>query len=219
MLYFDLEFYVPKEERIREGRSLIVNPNKKKHKLLGGTFFSKTYDSKISKKPNFKQLWLWNYDNNEMKLLEDIYTLFKNEWKKSQNDKKWILGKPASELLVCGIGVSWFDLQALYCRSSRYNIDKPDQLYDMYFKCKHIELSNVTSFLFPEEKYIYPKTAKEIMNRMNIQGEKDSSKNVWEMYDNRDFNSIENRTTQELEAILDIYRKLQYKIVSKKYKS
>jgi len=54
------------------------------------------------------------------------------------------------------------------------------------------------------------------MNRMNIKGEKDSSKNVWDMFDDNNFDSIENRTTQELKAILDIYRELQNKIVHKK---
>lgn len=211
MIFFDLEFYVPKNDRIST-HSLIVNPNLKTHKLLGGTFYSKCFDEKIPNTPKFNQLWLWNYENDEKQLLREIYELFQQEWKKTKKEEKWILGKPIVDLVVCGIGISWFDISALYCRSVRFQIDSPEQLYNVYFKTRNIDLANVCSFVFPDEKCIYPKTAKEIMGRMDIKKEKSSSKNVWELFDNDDTDKIEKRTTEEIETILQMYRNIQKKI-------
>ena len=217
MLFCDLEFYVPKEDRNNSSSSLIVNPNFKKHKLLGGTFYSKSFDDNIPKNPIFKQLWLWNFENNEKILLEQIYKIFIDEWEKTKKENKRILGKPLVDLVVCGIGISRFDIPALYCRSFRFLIDRPDKLFDIYFKTKQIDLANVCSFLFPEEQHIYPKTSKEIMGRMKIKGEKDTSKNVWELFDKNDVDKIETRTTEEVKIILNIYQKSQEQIVRKNY--
>ena len=218
MLFFDLEFYVPKEDRNNSSSSLIVNPNLKKHKLLGGTFYSKSFDDKLPKKPKFKQLWLWNFNNNEKVLLDQIDNVFIDEWEKTKKEEKWILRKPLVDLVVCGIGISRFDIPALYCRSFRFLIDSPEKLFDIYFKTKQIELANVCSFLFPEEQYIYPKTTKEIMGRIKIKGDKDTSKNVWELFDKNDVDKIESRTTEEVKNILIIYQKCQKHIIKKKIK-
>lgn len=212
MLFFDLEFYVPKKDRDNSSHPLIVNPNLKEHKLLGGTFYSKSFDDEIPSNPKFRQLWLWNCKNNESVLLQNIYKVFIEEKKKTDKENKWILGKPLADLVVCGIGISWFDIPALYCRSSRFHIDSPEKLFNTYFKTKNIELANVCSFLFPEENCIYPKTAKEIMGRLKIKGDKDTSKNVWELFDKNEVNKIEKRTTEEVKNMLYIYQKTQNKI-------
>lgn len=209
MLFFDLEFYVPKNDRKSSSGSLIVNPNLKEHKLLGGTFYAKQFDEKIPDNPKFNQLWLWDYKNNEKELLRAIHELFCDEWANTQKEKKRILGKPIVDLVVCGIGISWFDLHALYCRNIRYHIDSPEQLFNIYFKCRNIELANVCSYLFQEEAHLYPKTAKEIMGRINIKGTKNSSKNVWKMYDADENDNIKKRTTEELKHTLSIYQKIQ----------
>ena len=61
---------------------VILNPNLKGHKLLGGAFYSKSFDDKISKNLKFNQLWLWNCKNDEKLLLDRIYKIFIAEWKK-----------------------------------------------------------------------------------------------------------------------------------------
>ena len=131
---------------------------------------------------------------------------------KNGKEGRWILGKPLVDSVVCGIGISWFDIPALYCRSFRFQIDSPERLFNTYFKTKNIDLANVCSFLFPEENCIYPKTAKEIMGRLKIAGDKDSSKTVWELFDKNDTNKIEKRTTEEVKNVIQIYQKIQDKL-------
>lgn len=93
MLFFDLEFYVPKNDRPTDSRIFAVNPNMKGHKLLGGAFYSKKFDEKIAKHPDCTQLWLWDHED-ERRLLETIYKLFREEKEKTAAEQKKILNKP-----------------------------------------------------------------------------------------------------------------------------
>jgi hypothetical protein len=215
MLFFDLESYVPKVDRNRGSLSFKSNPFLKGHRLIGGTFFTKKFDDVIPNTPRFTQHWLWNYEDSEKRLLEEIYALFQAEWKRSREDTKYILKKPVSDLVVCGIGVSRYDLTALLLRCTRYNIDSPEELYNVFLKCRPIDLSDVCTFLFPEERKLYPKTAKEIIGRLRISGGKDSSKSVWDMYDCKDYTSIENRTTVEVRQMLEVYKEVQQRLWAK----
>ena len=50
------------------------------------------------------------------------------------------------------------------------------------------------------------------MGRLKIKGDKDTSKNVWELFDKNEVNKIEKRTIEEVKNILYIYQKTQNKI-------
>jgi hypothetical protein len=216
MLFFDLEFYVPGQDRESGSFSFKYNPNIDTHKLLGGTFYSKTVDGKIPDDAEFVQLWLWDHNNDERLLLESIYKLFKEEWVKTIKENKTVLKKPVNTALICGIGISWADMPILYLRSLKYKIDTPEELYNIYFKSRFIELSNTCSFLFPEERILYPKTAREINTKMRNNYYKDKSITVWDLFDNKKTDEIEKRTTQELINILLVYDKIQNDIFTKR---
>ena len=212
MLFFDLEAYAPPDDRTASLSSLIVNPGRPGHLLLGGCFFSKRFEDPIPETPEVQGLWLWNFES-EAALLSAIKARFEDEWRRQREEKVWVLGKPATDLVVCGAGISKFDLPALYCRSLFNEIASPAELFEVFFKARPIDLANGASFLFPEEPILYPKTTREMAGRLGLRERKGSSKGVWESYESRDYGAIERRTEDELRLVLDLYKRLQARIV------
>ncbi|MDC0709733.1 hypothetical protein POL68_14775 [Stigmatella sp. ncwal1] len=211
MLFFDLEAYVPPHDRSTGWSSLVVNPVKPDHVLLGGCFFSKRFEAPIPEDPAIDGLWLWNFES-EAALLLAIKARFEKEWHLQRQEAVRILGKPAQDLVVCGAGIAKFDIPALFCRSHVNGICDPAELFELYFKARPIELSNVASFLFRSERILYPKTTKEMAGRLGLSEKKGSSKSVWECYETRDYATIEQRTRAELLTVLHIYKRLQDRI-------
>lgn len=215
MLFFDLEAYAPPDDRSASLSSLIVNPARPGHLLLGGSFFSKRFEDPIPEAPEVEGLWLWNFES-EAALLTAIKARFEEEWRRQREEKVRVLGKPATDLVVCGAGISKFDLPALYCRSLFNEIASPAELFEVFFKARPIDLANTASFLFPGESILYPKTTREMAQRLGLQERKGSSKGVWESYESRDYAAIEQRTADELRLVLDLYKRLQGKIARAK---
>ncbi|HEY0096046.1 MAG TPA: hypothetical protein VGB96_17080, partial [Archangium sp.] len=116
MLFFDLEAYAPPSDRATSLSSLVVNPARPSHLLLGGCFFSKRFEEPIPEAPKVDGLWLWNFES-EATLLRAIKARFELEWQRQRDEGVRVLGKPAKDLVVCGAGIAKFDLPALYCRS------------------------------------------------------------------------------------------------------
>jgi hypothetical protein len=212
MLFFDLEAYAPPDDRTASLSSLIVNPARPGHLLLGGCFFSKRFEEPIPEAPEVQGLWLWNFES-EAALLTAIKARFEDEWRRQREEKVRVLGKPATDLVVCGAGIAKFDLPALYCRSLFNEIASPAELFEVFFKARPIDLANEASFLFPEEPILYPKTTREMAGRLGLRERKGSSKGVWESYEARDYGAIERRTADELRLVLDLYLRLQGRIV------
>ena len=212
MLFFDLEAYAPPEERTASRSSLIVNPARPGHVLLGGCFFSKRFAEPIPEQPAIDGLWLWDFPS-EAELLRAIQARFEEEWRRQREEQVRILGKPAVDLVVCGAGITKFDLPALYTRSLLHQLAPAPELFELFFKARPIELSNEASFLFPEEPVLYPKTTREMAGRLGLRERKGSSKGVWDSYEQRDYRAIEARTREELRLVLDIYERLRARIV------
>ncbi|QRN98384.1 hypothetical protein JRI60_04795 [Archangium violaceum] len=212
MLFFDLEAYAPPSERATSLSSLVVNPARPGHLLLGGCFFSKRFEQSIPETPEVQGLWLWDFES-EAALLRAIKARFEEEWKRQRAEGVRVLGKPATDLVVCGAGIAKFDLPALYCRSLFNEIADPAELFEVFFKARPIDLANEASFLFPEEPILYPKTTKEMAGRLGLREKKGSSKGVWESYESGDYRAIEQRTAEELLLVLDIYERLRGRIV------
>jgi hypothetical protein len=211
MLFFDLEAYAPPDDRSASRSSLVVNPARPGHVLLGGCFFSKRFADPIPEAPRLEGLWLWNFAS-EAALLSAIKARFEEEWRLQREENVRILGKPAVDLVVCGAGITKFDLPALYCRCLFNELASPAELFELFFKARPIELANEASFLFPEEPVLYPKTTREMAGRLGLRERKGSSKGVWESYEARDYTAIEQRTEGELRLVLDIYQRLQGRI-------
>ncbi|WP_224244215.1 hypothetical protein [Hyalangium gracile] len=209
MLFFDLEAYVPPSEREPGRSSLVVNPTRPGHVLLGGCFFSKGFSDPIPEAPVLQGLWLWEHAS-EAELLRAILARFEEAWRSQERIK--ILGKPTTDLVVCGAGIAKFDLPALFCRAHLHGLADPAELYEVFLKTRPIDLANEASFLFPEEPVLYPKTTREMAGRLGLRERKGSSKGVWELYEQQDHAAIEQRTAAELLTVLDIYRHLQQRI-------
>ena len=122
------------------------------------------------------------------------------------------------ELDLCGIGISKFDVPALYIRSVRFGVDIPQNLFDVYFKTQQIDLNNVMIPFFDHQKIMHPISVNRTFRRLGMKKEKPTGKTVWEMYDSHDFESIRKRTNEEVLDCLKIYDKIANKIYNKKEK-
>jgi hypothetical protein len=212
MLFFDLEAYAPPDDRTASRSSLIVNPARPGHVLLGGAFYSKRFVDPIPEAPRIDGLWLWQF-GSEAALLGAIQRRFEEEWERQRAENARILGKPAVDLVVCGAGITKFDLPALYCRSLLHDTARAADWFELFFKARPIDLAHEASFLFPEEPVLYPKTTREMAGRLGLRERKGSSKGVWESYERGDHGAIEQRTAEELRLVLELYARLQQRVV------
>jgi hypothetical protein len=210
MIFFDLEFYVPKEDRIMNGASLLANPTKSGQFLLGGVFCRFWPLKKDRVDLEFKHIWIWDL-KTEKKVLKEIYNYFMGSWNELKNKDP-----RQADLILCGIGITRFDLPVLYIRSIAKKIDSQKNIFEVYFKTKPIDFSTVTIPFFNREKVMYPKTANQILNRFRLEKEKSSSILVWERYDNQDYDWIKQRTEEEVKSTLDIYNIICERICSQK---
>lgn len=216
MLFLDLEAYVPVADRRATLSSLIVNPANPSHIILGGCFFSKKLLAQVPENLDIEHLWLWNFPS-ECALISAIKAKFEAEWRneRRENENIKILGKPVTDLVVCGAGIAKFDLSALFCRGQVHQLAPSSELYEVFLKPRPIDLANEASFLFPEEGTLYPKTTKEIGGRLKVPERKGSSKSVWDLYEAKDYRSIEERTEAELRTVVELYRRLQRQVTKR----
>ncbi|WP_434385371.1 hypothetical protein [Melittangium boletus] len=227
MLFFDLEAYAPPHERDASRGSLIINPARPGHPLLGGCFLSRRFTAPPSGSAleapgealesldalEVQGLWLWEL-GSERALLEAIRERFELEWTRQREENARILGKPVVDLVVCGAGIARFDLPALYCRSLHHGLASPAELFELYFKARPIDLSNEAGFLFPEEPHLYPKTTRELAGRLGLREHKGSSKSVWELYERGEHAAIARRTAAELRLVVALYERLRARVVA-----
>jgi hypothetical protein len=99
----------------------------------------------------------------------------------------------------------------LFVRSLINNIDKMDNLCEIYFKTKMVDLGDVGISLFrpsPQFPVPYPKTTNALMARLGLQVQKGSGKNVWQMFDSKEFQGIQARTEEEVKNLKIIASKI-----------
>jgi hypothetical protein len=111
-----------------------------------------------------------------------------------------------ADRILCGVGITRFDLPILYIRSVRNKIDNEENIFDIYFKTKPVDLGIVGISFFNREKVMYPKTANQLFNRFGMNIEKGSSTQVWDRYDNKEYEWIEKRCEDEVADAIKIYR-------------
>jgi hypothetical protein len=210
MVFFDLEFYVPEKDRKTNGASLLANPTKTKQFLLGGVFCRYWPLKKKQDELEFKHIWIWDL-KTEKKVLKSIYEYFQSSWDMIKNKDP-----RQADLILCGIGITRFDLPVLYIRSVAQKIDSKENIFNIYYKTKPVDFSTVTIPFFNREKVMYPKTANQILNRFRLEKEKSSSILVWEKYDNNEYDWIRQRTEEEVKASLNVYNIICDRICSQK---
>ncbi|WP_371803748.1 hypothetical protein [Candidatus Lokiarchaeum ossiferum] len=215
MIFFDLEFYVPPEERNHPNSrgTLVFNPGNPNHIILGGHFISLPISSiKSEDQASFRHdtsFWIWNYSSEET-LLGAIKNFFEEEFSFQQGQNTQILEKRVKDVVTCGFAIARIDLPALYIRSQYHHIAPTPNLFEIFLKSKVIDLCNVSAFLFPNETTLYPKTAYEVSKRLFPHTKwKPSGKSVWKYYDEGEYEQIETRCHNEVTDILHIYKKLQ----------
>lgn len=200
IIFFDLEFYVPKNDQDKYGFS--ANPFKKDHLLLGGTFvnWKPLLEKKNKKTDNF---WLWKYNNDEKKLVNDIVTYLENAWALILSEKG------QCELCLCGVGISRVDIGYLYSKALLHKVRPEDKLFMLFHNIRLIELENVAIPYFVHENgMLLGKSTGQILKRFDIPGKHTSGSNVWELYENKSFEKIEQRNTKEVNDCFEIYQKL-----------
>lgn len=213
MIFFDLEFYVPPQERFLPNTkgTLVLNPARPSNILLGGHFIAQGF--KDPKPRQEKAFWLWKSQDDEKNLLTQIAGFFHEEWLHQQAEEYKIMNKRIDDIVTCGFAVGRVDLPALYIRSQLLNVKPIEELYTTFLKTRVIDLSQVACFLFPKEKHFYPKTANEVAHKLLPKSAwKASGKDVWMMFDEGDYNAIEKRCHDEVHTCIQIYHLLQEKL-------
>ncbi len=210
-IFFDIEYYVPKEHRNRPG--LKANPYLNEGFVIGGVF--QRYlpiDNKFEKK---KELWIWNMkgkdiQERERKLLREIYFYFRESW------TRWeVLGKDPrlTEPMAVGFGIARFDIPVLFVRSLLHEIAEPENLYETYFKLRQFDLSVASAPLIPERKnqeVLAPISQNwAVRNLLDNGKRKPSGTTVWELFDANEYMTIIERTREEIEIAKNVYLKLR----------
>ncbi len=225
MLAFDLEFYVDPKVRNASNTSLIMNPARKGNIVLGGTFYPYQPKEKNFGPSKLKDFWIWqeelfdphnpeSFEQCELRILKRIYdyidTYATEDWKRREKyRKKMGYPNPAKKrILYTGIGIARTDLPILYIRSSNHAIASNEELFELYLSHHPFDLANACFGLINPQK-LEPVRAREIFKHFNAEFNKNSSKSVWEMFEQGEFQQILNRTHEELKATLYALKKIQ----------
>jgi hypothetical protein len=209
VLFFDLEFYVPKEDRNIQG--IRANPYKNGHFILGGTFAS-YYPFIEQGKIEINKHWIWDYENNEEKLLKAILNnivTFSDEKKAKEIIKNTV---------ICGDKISRLDIPYLFGRCLKNNIDTDSNLFYFLNRFDIIELNNIIiPFLKNNGKPLFP-VPKEMISHLFLNKIccNEMKTLVWDYYDNKNYQTIMEHNEEETIDNLNIYKTL-IKIDNSKY--
>jgi hypothetical protein len=203
VIFFDLEFYVPPRDRHHNGASLMANPFRKGHFLLGGVFHRAFPLLAGGMDEPYDHLWIWQLGNEE-DLLHAIFRYFQDAW-------ALLEGKDPRQpdLMAVGIGISRFDLPVLFSRCLELGIAPRDALFSCFFKIKTVDLSEVGIPLCPLDRVPYPKSANQLGEALGLSKTKQSGRRVWDLYDASDIAAIETRTESEVRDVVQLYGTLR----------
>ena len=205
VIFFDLECYVPPEDRHKISKSsLIYNAAKPDHFIFGGVF-RRWFPISCKLEPS---VTIWNFNKEEEKTtLSKIYGFFTNSWKLIDQRER----KNHPDLMLIGTGISRLDIPALFVRSKMHNIDSDEALYETYFKAKVVDLGDAGIPLFrknPKIYSLYPKTTNDLICQLGVKSSKTSGKKVWDLYDAKEFEAIKSRTASEVDDAIEIANKI-----------
>lgn len=204
VLIFDLEAYVPKEDRKRRsGTSLTVNPYRAEHTLLGGVFSLKNpVTGEVIE--DFTHHWVWN-EGSEKEVVKNVYDIFSGIRDRIKN-------KPAfcADPVISGIGISTFDMPFLYTKFLQYNVAAPEEIYEVFCKNRILDLSVAgIGFMYEKTPVLHPRPHNLLADRfIPERNKKPTGKVVWELYDEGEFTAIEERCDGEVHEMSEIYEAL-----------
>jgi hypothetical protein len=202
IVFFDLEYFVPAEDRHRKTPSGITfSPVLPGHKILGGTFL--TYypkQDRLGKRNNF---WEWEL-GTETNVLQAIFDFLQQEWKSIEAKDQ------AGSLMLSGIGISHSDIPSLLTRFIDHSIADPARVYDILCGCRQIDLSTATfcQFSFNHSYFAYPKSKSALYQKYLNSKKMDTGKSVWELYETGNYQQIERRSNEEIDDAIAIYKSM-----------
>ena len=220
-LFFDLEYQVPKDAQKSTYGSLLANPGRSGQKILGGSFCLlestnvKNWPSNLDE-IEMTNFWIWEYDDDEKKMLEAILQFFKDSWStlKGKKDRE-------ADLITCGIGISRFDLPILAYRCNELGVATNENTWELFFTTKQVDLSNI-GIAYANKRdmkgswVLYPKTANELCKEFGVNSVKPTGKKVWDMYEEKDFLGIQKRTEGEVRDTVALYKNMRKRIFRKR---
>ena len=196
IIFFDLEFYVPENSRSETG--FCYNPWDKSCKILGGSFLlanpEKDFgitESDVLKKT--KSLWLWEH-GSEKELLQQIYNILKSAYDTVRNAHDGAISP-----ILCGIGITSSDIPILFELFKRFNILTNPEAFSFQNSFRAIDLSQLAVATFNNpNNFLYPKTKSHILNKYLPDTKFETGKSVWELYESKDYQGIQNRVLSEV---------------------
>lgn len=204
MVFFDLEYYVPKENRKKV--VLSYNPWQIGNIFLGGVFYS--FDSSVNLKKgtplnqqNKISFWIWNYDNDECLLTIAIYNYLR-EIKEVVISENSGFAFP----VLSGIGISHSDIPVLWELFKKYELISNETSFEFQNSFRTIDLSQISIGAFEcSLPILYPKTKNELLKRFSLKTSSENSKSVWDYYESGATKFIEDRVLNEIEFSIEIY--------------
>lgn len=207
IIFFDLEFYVPKEDR--EGRmGLKANPYRTGHFLIGGTLHR--YFPLVHKRnhDSIKEFWIWNY-KNEAEMMKDIIAFIE--------ESRGIIYKKdnQAELFYSGIGISRVDIQYLFAKAKLLGIKTEEELFNLFYKGRFLDFETIVIPYFKnKDNMMKTKTTKDILSKFKIERERGPSISVWDQYDAGEYEKIRERNVNEVSDLPVMYQAILTRIHS-----
>ncbi len=200
VVFIDLEYYVPLSDRSRKTPTgMLFSPFRPGHLVLGGAFL--TYFPMHDRFMPPLSIWSWK-EGSEKAALAKIFAFFEKEWRVVESKEG--LGS----LMLSGIGISHSDVPTLISKLVMNQVDDPVRITDVMCGFRQIDLTTATycQFAFNNGYFAHPKTKSQLYQKY-LDGKKlESGKLVWELYEAKDFRSIEDRCIEEVNDALAIYR-------------
>ncbi len=199
-LVFDLEAFVPPaDRRIRTGASLAVNPFREGHTLLGGVVYGgRPLTGEVVQ--DYAHYWMWR-EGGEKEVVRALYQVFAAMWA-NVKDKKMIQADP----VVCGVGISTFDMPFLLAKCLQYEVAPPEDIYNTIGKCRVVDLSVAgIGFIPMQHPILHPCSHNQLADALLPERErKPTGKKVWDMMDAKDYGAVEQRCESEVREMVEI---------------
>ncbi|HTB32665.1 MAG TPA: hypothetical protein VK808_11595 [Bacteroidia bacterium] len=207
VIFFDLEFYVPVNERNSKG--LCYNPFSKDCLFITGAFLPlipstdfELTDAQIASKIQIFNFWEIKSEKNMVKEIYDFLRKHQVAVKDAHNG----MYSP----LLCGIGIASSDIPILFELIKKHQILQPNQTFQFQNNFRTLDLSQLSIASFkPSDYFLYPKSKKEILKKYLPNKNFKSGKSVWELYEQKDYQTIEERIKDEVLCTYLCYKSLK----------
>ncbi|MDO5846472.1 MAG: hypothetical protein Q4Q04_06080 [Methanocorpusculum sp.] len=206
VLVFDLEAYVPEEDRgRRRGASLAVNPFRPGHALLGGVFYGvRPQTGEVWTSPEFEHHWMWD-EGGEEETVCSVYEIFAGMRRRAG-------GKRLSDAdpVAAGVGISMFDMPFLLAKFLSFAVAPPEDVYEALGKVRVIDLAVAGIGFVPTGwPELYPRPHNVLADALLPEREeKPTGKVVWDMVDAGEYAGVAKRCEGEVREMAEMAERM-----------